>query len=78
MMELLLQMEDFAEVLSVSEVEAGYVVEIDDSEGMPLALDEILDELEEMCLEVVDEHEFGQSYRFADCEVAVVFVGDYE
>ena len=77
MMELLVQLGQFDEV-SVIEVANGYVVSIDDFDGMPLALDEILDELEELCLEVIDEHEFGYSYRFEEFEVAVLFVGDYD
>lgn len=77
MMELLLQLGQFDEV-SVVEVAEGYVVEIDDSEGMPLVVDQLLDELEEMCLEVADEHEFGCSYRFDGFEVSVMLVGDYD
>ena len=77
MMELLAQLGQFDEV-SVVEVAEGYVVEINDTDGMPLELDEMLDELEELCSEVIDEHEFGYSCVFDGFEVAVLFVGDYD
>lgn len=77
MMELLVQMDAFREVM-MKEVAEGYVVEINDTDGMPLELEELLDELEELCLEVIDEHEFGHSFVFDGFEVAVLFVGDYD
>ena len=77
MMELLAQVDAFEEVM-MKEVAEGYVVEINDTEGMPLALDELLDELEEQCLEVIDGWEFGCSYVFDGFEVAIIFVGDYD
>lgn len=74
MMELLAQFDE----VSIAEVDGGYVVEIDDSEGMPLALDELLDELEEQCLEVIDAHELGCFFVFDGFEIAILFVGDYD
>jgi hypothetical protein len=76
-MELLAQLRQFDEV-SIAEVDGGYVVEINDTEGMPLALDELLDELEEQCLEVIDAHELGCFFVFDGFEIAVLLVGDYD
>lgn len=77
MMKLLEQINTFEEVM-MKRVAEGYVVEINDTEGMPLALDELLDELEKHCLGITDGHEFGYSFVFDGFEVAILFVGDYD
>ena len=77
MMKLLAQIDTFREVV-MEEVAEGYVVEINDTDGMPLELDELLDELEEQCLDIIDGHEFGHSFVFDGFEVAILFVGDYD